>query len=296
MGLPFGAYTLLTKTNLISNLRLGDNEGADINCLMFGRAKMTLTKIQQDFAISEYGTPIDLLSGWAEPFLEYLGCNNIDSLDFSDYENAKILWNLNKSLNNNEGKKPATSCYDIILDYGTSEHVINPAMSIFNATKFLKVGGILNTMLPVVGWVDHGFFQFSPSFFYALDRPGFKLEKLYFWEYNRQSKNLILWDGLSEEIKEHVHGAFDGSFACNCFEFLNKPVMAWAIFRKHGDVDEDSFMFDTQQPVYSEQWQKTNIAYNENHQKLKLFKTPSLIRPFLFRKYLSQNRTMVSDI
>jgi hypothetical protein len=35
--------------------------------------------------------------------------------------------------------------------------------------------------VPVVGICNHGLYQFSPSFFYALDRPEFRLEALYFF-------------------------------------------------------------------------------------------------------------------
>lgn len=296
MGLPFGAYSLLTKTKIVSNLKLDSEINSNVSCLMFGRAKMSLTRVQQEFAISEYRTPKEVLTGWAEPFLKFLGCETVDSLDFSDFETAKVLWNLNKSLNREDPNKPTLSSYDLILDYGTSEHVINPAMSVYNATKLLKVGGVLNTMLPVVGWVDHGFFQFSPCFFYAINCPELELENLYFWIHDRSTSNLHLWDGLSHEIEEHVHNAFDGSFAANCFEFLNKRVMAWATFKKNADLNEDDFMLNTQQPIYKEQWKNKDKIYNTNPSKLRLVNTLNIIKPYLLRRYLYKNCTPITEV
>tara|TARA_B100001248_G_C27120736_1_gene335599 strand:- start:248 stop:490 length:243 start_codon:yes stop_codon:yes gene_type:complete len=76
MGLPFGAYSLLTKTKIVSNLKLDSEINSNVSCLMFGRAKMSLTKVQREFAISEYGTPEEVLNGWAEPFLKFLSLKN----------------------------------------------------------------------------------------------------------------------------------------------------------------------------------------------------------------------------
>lgn len=169
-------------------------------------------------------------------------------------------------------------------------------MSILNASSLLKEDGLLNVMLPVCGWVDHGFYQFSPSFFYAIDRKEFSLEKLYFWIYDRSTPNLIIWDGLSEEFKEHVHGAFDGSFAANCMEFLDMPIMAWAVLRKKSEIPEQDFMLNTQQLVYKAQWGQQDVVDKINKSKLKLFNRNLLIRPYLMKKYLQRIATPLKNI
>jgi hypothetical protein len=254
MGIPFGAYALLQKykSAIVGQL----NADAEKRCLMFGRAKMTLSLDQKYLALRQDNTSADLLSGWADPYLNSYGFNWVRSLDYSDFEGAGFKWNLNQPLIAPSGPiSDALESIDLILDYGTSEHVFNPGVAYWNATALLKQGGFLNSVLPVVGFCDHGLYQFSPSYFYAIERPQLKLEALYFFVNNRQAGPLMIWDGLSPEFREHVHGAFDGSFAANCLQFLNEPVVAWALFKKVKEVDYDDFMQNTQQPIYKAQWE-----------------------------------------
>lgn len=73
----------------------------------------------------------------------------------------------------------------------------------------------------------------------------------------------MAWDGLSPEFQEHVHGAFDGSFAANCLQYLNEPILDWALYSKISKVKYDDFIYNTQQLVYRAQWDgqfKTNEA------------------------------------
>lgn len=269
MGFPFLAYELLTKHK---NLLLGPNAPTKKKCLMFGRAKMSLSRAQIDQVVMKDSIHSDLLQGWADPFLKDFGYEWVGSLDYSAFEGAGYIWNLNKPLGNASGELAAElSTIDLILDYGTSEHVFNPAMSICNASILLNKGGYLNVALPLHGFCDHGLFQFSPSFFYAIDSPEFRLEALYFVVHDAKGGALMVWDGLSNEFREHVHGAFDGSFAANCLPLLNEKIMAWALFKKMDLVEQDEFMYNTQQPIYKEQWVGHAITSSGNAQKLAMY-------------------------
>ena len=146
-----------------------------------------------------------------------------------------------------------------------------PAWPIGMQTALLKQGGYLNSVLPVVGFCDHGIYQFSPSFFYAIERPELKLEALYFFVNNRQAGPLMIWDGLSPEFREHVHGAFDGSFAANCMQYLNEPIVAWALFKKVDEINHDDFMHNTQQPIYKAQWDGSMRTDGINSGKLAMY-------------------------
>lgn len=253
MGIPFGAYKLLQKHK--SAIVAKSESGFEKRCLMFGRAKMTLSPEQQEQALQQDNVPPESLNGWADEFLKDYGFDWVQSLDYSDFEGAGFTWNLNRPLVAPEGPiANALASIDLILDYGTSEHVFNPSVAYWNATALLKQGGYLNSVLPVLGFCDHGIYQFSPSFFYAIERPELKLEALYFFVHGRQAGPMMIWDGLSPEFREHVHGAFDGSFAANCLQYLNEPIVAWALFKKTQEVNLDDFMYNTQQPIYKAQW------------------------------------------
>jgi|LauGreSBDMM110SN_4_FD.fasta_scaffold00351_6 hypothetical protein len=253
MGFPLLAYELL---KIQKESIKGSSNSINKKCLMFGRAKMTLTDQQIKKVIARDNISPDLLKGWADNFLNTYGFDWVRSLDYSSFEGAEFTWNLNKPLVNPCGAiTEIIGNIDLILDYGTTEHVFNPSLSIWNASVLLRKGGYFNSILPVLGFCDHGFYQFSPSFFYSVDRPELKLEALYFSIHDRHADSLIFWDGLSSEFREHVHGAFDGSFAANCLQFLNKPIVAWALYKKENDVTHDDFVYDTQQSIYSAQWE-----------------------------------------
>jgi hypothetical protein len=58
--------------------------------------------------------------------------------------------------------------FDIIFNFGTSEHVIGQ----YNCFKVIheatKIGGIIYHDLPFTGYLDHGYFNYNPRFFYDL--------------------------------------------------------------------------------------------------------------------------------
>lgn len=58
--------------------------------------------------------------------------------------------------------------YDLMINNGTSEHVFNQA----NVFKFMhdhtKIGGTMIHYTTGLGWVEHGFYNLQPSFFFDL--------------------------------------------------------------------------------------------------------------------------------
>jgi len=172
MGLNYASLLLLKKTELIrasASYGLDDRQNRATKCLMFGRAKVSLSSNQAKQAAEQLELPLENLTGWSERLLMDLGCTEVDSLDFSSFEGAKIIWNLNSLLNTTQTYEAFQGKYDLILDYGTAEHVFTPSASLANAIYLLRDGGRINYMLPVCGWCDHGFYQFSPTYFYSLE-------------------------------------------------------------------------------------------------------------------------------
>jgi len=98
---------------------------------------------------------------FCEKLLTELGATCVDSLDASNYEGANIILDLNKELKFE--KK-----YNTIIDFGSSEHIFNVAQTFENYSQLLVEGGILIHVLPANNQCGHGFYQFSPEFFYSL--------------------------------------------------------------------------------------------------------------------------------
>jgi hypothetical protein len=149
--------------------------------LMLGRQTLFATpeeigKLAQYFGNSaKKNTDVSFSDGYAEPLFEILGCNTIDSIDFSDYEKATVLHNLNKPIPNHLKNK-----YTIIFDGGTMEHIFNIPVAFKNCMEMLKVGGHYLAITPANNMFGHGFYQFSPELFFSLFHPqnGFKIKKV----------------------------------------------------------------------------------------------------------------------
>lgn len=86
---------------------------------------------------------------------------SVDSVDFSDFEEATIIADLNKPME----KK---NSFDTVIDFGTSEHVFNIAQCLQNIADLCKKDGIILHSLPANNNCGHGFWQFSPELFFSL--------------------------------------------------------------------------------------------------------------------------------
>jgi SAM-dependent methyltransferase len=68
-------------------------------------------------------------------------------------------------LNRQEISDAAKASFDIVLNFGTSEHVINQLNTFRVIHDALKVGGIAFHQLPSTGWANHGYFCYHPRLF-----------------------------------------------------------------------------------------------------------------------------------
>lgn len=108
----------------------------------------------------------DLAEGVSPPadrFLEYLGAESVDSIDASGYEGATILHDMNLPI-----PEPYHGRYSAIIDGGTLEHIFNLPVAIENCMKLLRPGGHMIGISPCNNFLGHGFYQFSPEFFFRL--------------------------------------------------------------------------------------------------------------------------------
>jgi SAM-dependent methyltransferase len=96
-----------------------------------------------------------------EFLLRFAGFDEVRSLDANDFEGCDIVYDLNRD-------DPGDLCgqFDLILDCGTIEHVFHVPNAMKSIWAMLKVGGHVIHMAPTNNYVDHGFYQFSPTFFF----------------------------------------------------------------------------------------------------------------------------------
>jgi len=113
--------------------------------------------------LSEYGI------GWAKStednlnahLFKSLGCAEVESIDFYPDEQPTHTMDLNLPVDN---KYKET--FDLIYDGGTLEHCFDIAQVLRNTASMLKPGGRVIHHVPTNNWVDHGFYQASPTLFF----------------------------------------------------------------------------------------------------------------------------------
>lgn len=131
-----------------------------------------------------------------EEFFNSLGWDAIHSLDVSGFEGATHLFDLNAS----PETLPASlrGSYDAVYDGGTLEHVFNIFNGLSNALSLLKADGRFVHIGPMNNYVDHGFFQFSPTFF-------FDFASANGWRVVKSALVKVIYDGHAPGICEISH-------------------------------------------------------------------------------------------
>ena len=208
---------------------------------------------------------------YADSFLSDIGASHIDSLDYSEFEGCSVVRDLNIKFSGDSRNDNIKEKYDIVLDFGTSEHIFNPSISIANSIFMLKNGGGLVLVLPVVGWIEHGFYQFSPNFFRSLEVDGLLLKRLYI--FNPYSEPLMIWDG-KDLINITLYESMSGRFS------------SFAVYEKTKIFSEDLFLTKINQGVYLKSWKKDTKKTNKKERIgiKRLIRT--IFSEFKFYKYL----------
>lgn len=95
-------------------------------------------------------------------FFPLLGFSEVKTLDYSDYEDASIKFDLNS------GALPEIykDAFDTIYDGGTIEHVFHLPNALKSLIWMLKPGGRLIHLSPASNHLEHSFYMFSPTFYH----------------------------------------------------------------------------------------------------------------------------------
>lgn len=159
------------------------------NVCMLGRQSININDIQVNSLLNRYSrTPLITNSAYSEDLFKHLGFKDCDSIDYSSYQGATIIHNMNKKLSSLFLKK-----YSFIFDGGTSEHIFNCPQVFQNIIDLLEVGGIVCSVVPNNNMSGHGMYQFSPEFFLSIfnEKYGMKIKHLYLIECGRDAINGI---------------------------------------------------------------------------------------------------------
>jgi SAM-dependent methyltransferase len=97
----------------------------------------------------------------AERFFRYLGFSDAASIDIDidGGEGADHLLDLNVDVT----PQMLVEQFDLVLNGGTLEHVFHVPNALAHVSRLLRPDGVVVHVLPCNNWVEHGFYQFSPT-------------------------------------------------------------------------------------------------------------------------------------
>ncbi len=122
---------------------------------------------------------------YADKLLKVMGAQTVDSFDFSTYEDATFIHDMNTPISDEYKNK-----YSLVFDGGSLEHVFNFPVAIKNCMQMVQVGGYFITATVCNNFSGHGFYQFSPELFFRIftRENGYDLEGVYISENNQWYK------------------------------------------------------------------------------------------------------------
>lgn len=149
--------------------------------VMLGRQSLNIFPRTMAAALERHKLPAEKFKtagtecAYAEPFFAALGASEVDSIDNSDFEGARLIHDLNQPIPPDWKQR-----FDVVFDGGTLEHVFNFPVALRNSMELLKTGGRLFIHTCANNLCGHGFYQFSPELFYRALSPenGFEVERM----------------------------------------------------------------------------------------------------------------------
>ena len=245
--------------------------------LTLGRLKFYGSKEYIQQQIEQFGNnkraldEVSFTDEYAEPVFQILGSNKIDSIDYSNYQQATILHDLNKPLPENLYDK-----YSVVMDSGTLEHVFNFPVAIESCMHALKVGGYYIAVTPVNNLMGHGFYQFSPELYYTIfsTSNGFEITKM------------IITASNSQGDFDHWYEVMNPALVKSRVELVNHlPTYLMIVAKKTGE--KDVFTEFPQQSDYVSVWEKNEQSENSKRNVADHKKSIGRFLPVRFRNVLS---------
>lgn len=196
---------------------------------------------------------------YCENLLLALNASSVESIDFSDYENASYVADLNGPVNLGIG-------FDTIIDSGSLEHIFDVAAAFRNLIKMCKVGGRIIHFLPVNNLNGHGFWQFSSDLVYTVYgiNNGFVETEVYY----ASSLDSSTW----YKMPEAKPGAR--------IEIVSiEPIILLSVTRKERDVD----FISVTQPFYAKAWSEKDASIIQSNHGQHFYIKTKLKKYFLRR-------------
>lgn len=153
-------------------------------------------------------------------FFEFIGIDKKDYYDIDKFafDKPHILHDLQYPIN-----KKYHNFFNLVIDSGTLEHIFDVKSVMENIIRITKTGGYVLQLIPAQNFINHGFYQFSPTFFYDFyTNNGFKIIESYIIEINNNSHRFHFYN----QSKDYTGLFFNpSSRLVNCFLVQKKENM-----------------------------------------------------------------------
>jgi len=194
-------------------------QGVDFShTAMLGRQQLFFTENERKELQNKIQAELPCSGSFAEPFFTAMGASKIESIDYSDFEGATLIHNMNDEISPQH-----FNTYTVLFDGGTLEHIFNFPIAMKNCMNMLKTGGHFVSITPSNNYNGHGFYQFSPELFFSLFTPahGFNL-KLVAMGVDLPSKGITNWFRVTDPKRVGVRVTMTNSFPTSLMVIAEK--------------------------------------------------------------------------
>jgi len=208
--------------------------------LTIGRQQLFLDKNVLQHIFSLQGIDVDAATflqenKYSEKLFNLFGAQEVASLDYSSYEGADTLHDMNLPI-------PGDLCerFSVVFDGGCLEHIFNIPQGLKNCMEMVEVGGYFLQVTNANNFMGHGFWQLSPELLFRVFSPenGFETKAVLLHETSYGGS----WYSVSDP--DHVHERVE---LCN-----NSPTYLIAIAKRISNPI--IFAKQPQQSDYSALW------------------------------------------
>ncbi|WP_315806483.1 MULTISPECIES: hypothetical protein [unclassified Bradyrhizobium] len=179
-----------------SNLYSADLDGLNNFAARFGH-KLDPALVEHLVTGSQYGHGIPNNEAFVGELLEAVGLKYL-AFDVANGYRTQAF-----DLNSDSLASDLRGTFDAVINFGTTEHVINQLNSFEVIHDATKVGGYMVHQLPAVGFIDHGFFCYTPRFFF--DLAGYNNYELIDFSYDGPADGADIYD-IIRDYTPHFPG------------------------------------------------------------------------------------------
>jgi SAM-dependent methyltransferase len=243
MGVTFQALERLQEMNLLpphahvldigsSNLYSATPAGLRQFLSSYGSTEREDTDefVARLAAGSKYGPDGVANESFLGELLERAGLRYI-SFDVASGYNTQVF-----DLNRNALEEGQRGAFDTVINFGTTEHVLNQLNAFRVIHDATKPGGHMVHSLPCVGYVDHGFFAYTPRMFFDLAScNGYELIR---FEYQGPTKGKELLPIVRDyrPYFPRLSATIDKAHNTDLASFVAPDIGAFVVFRKKKDA------------------------------------------------------------